>query len=476
MDGTLRATAAVLCACSLYACTQPPPVRAERPPDEAAAPRAPAKPATSDAGARPAESAEPPKPASGPVPAPPPPPRPLPVPPAEEPDIRVRIAALAPGTAATVGGGGQRLVVVPVAPDAEGAGASRPAPRMAAPVQASLGASGWSLRDAAGMSISWPAEVTQLRLDAASGPAQVQWNGAQWPGHMRLVRTPAGGIDIVMDVPMERYLPGVIAKELYGSWDLDTFKAQAVAARSYAVVEDDRWSERRHYDVVAGEQSQAWIGETSNPTALQAVRDTRGMVLVHEGRVVPGYYSSACGGRPATARGAITENPHHGIPPLGAGDAGARKGECCQSTKVATWEARVPVKALLERVRAWGRANGRADLAALPGITGIAVKSRNSAGRAVAFSIASGAGAPAEIGAEDLRTAINAAGDRSTSIRSSDCSVRIKAGMAEFEGRGFGHGAGMCQHGAQSMATRGSAWDAILARYYPGARVERAWR
>ena len=414
--------------------------------------------------------------ASGPpLPPPPPPPRPRPLPPAHEPDIRVRIAEVDPGAAARVGARGQRLQLSIAQMDGHETPPSGSGPRvLSGPVEFSSSASGWSARDAAGVTASWPAGTAQLQVEAASGPAQVEWSGSTWPGRMRLVRMPSGGIDVVMDVPMETYLPGVIAKELYGSWDLDTYKAQAIAARSYAVVEDDRWSERRHFDVVAGEQSQAWVGATSNPTALQAVRETRGMVLVHDGLVVPAYYSSACGGRPATARGAITDNPHHAIAPISAGE-GAARSACCERTKVATWKATVPATKVAERLRNWGRSNWRPDVAAIESISAIRPASRNAAGRTVAFTLTTPKG-EVTLGAEELRTAINAARDRATSIRSSDCTITLARGTMEFSGRGFGHGVGMCQHGAQEMAKAGNGWREILARYYPSSRVETAWR
>jgi stage II sporulation protein D len=387
----------------------------------------------------------------------------------------VRIAEVDAGSPARVGARGQRLrvsIARMVADETLPSGGGVQV--LSGPVEFGLAPTGWTARDAAGMRAAWPAEVAQLQVTAASGPSQVDWSGSTWPGDMRLVRVQSGGIDVVMDVPMETYLPGVVAKELYGSWDLDTYKAQAIAARSYAVVEDDRWSERRHFDVVAGEQSQAWIGATQNPTALQAVRETRGMVLVHEGLVVPGYYSSACGGRPATARGAITDNPHHEIAPIATGNGAARSG-CCERTKVATWSATIPASKVAERLRAWGRSNWRPDVAAIESISAVAPARRNSAGRTVAFTLATPKGS-VTIGAEELRTAINAARDRATSIRSSDCTITLARGSMEFSGRGFGHGAGMCQHGAQEMARRGTGWREILARYYPQAGIETAWR
>ena len=473
----LGRAALVTCVAALvWGCSQPPRGQAAARVPEPAFRRGPDAPAPrsqpDDAYGTPAaESAA----AGPPVPPPPPPPRPRPAPPGYEPDIRVRIAEVDPGAAARIGGRGQRLrlAIARMAED-ETMPAQGTAYVLSGPIECSRTAAGWSARDSAGMRAAWPADVAQLHVTAASGPSQIEWDGTTWPGQMRLVLVPSGGIDVVMDVPMETYLPGVVAKELYGSWDLDTYKAQAIAARSYAVVEDDRWSERRHYDVVAGEQSQAWIGATKNPTALQAVRETRGMVLVHDGLVVPAYYSSACGGRPATARGAITDNPHHAIAPISAGDGAARSG-CCERTKVATWTATIPASKVAERLRAWGRSSWRPDVAAIESISAVAPARRNAAGRTVAFTLTTPKG-QVTIGAEELRTAINAARDKATSIRSSDCTITMARGSMEFAGRGFGHGAGMCQHGAQEMARGGTGWKEILARYYPHSRVETAWR
>lgn len=45
----------------------------------------------------------------------------------------------------------------------------------------------------------------------------------------------------------------------------------------------------------------------------------------------------------------------------------------------------------------------------------------------------------------------------------------------EIRGRGFGHGVGICQYGAEEMASRGASSREILERYYPGANVYQAW-
>ena len=53
--------------------------------------------------------------------------------------------------------------------------------------------------------------------------------------------------------------------------------------------------------------------------------------------------------------------------------------------------------------------------------------------------------------------------------------LRMGAKGFVFTGRGFGHGVGMCQHGAQATAKAGKSWQQILERYYPKAQCVRAW-
>ena len=71
--------------------------------------------------------------------------------------------------------------------------------------------------------------------------------------------------------------------------------------------------------------------------------------------------------------------------------------------------------------------------------------------------------------AEDLRLAIDSSGRR---IKSTVCHVVPWGdGWAFLSGRGWGHGVGMCQCGAEGMARGGSSAEEILQHYYPGAQI-----
>jgi len=409
-----------------------------------------------------------------------------PLPPRTEPTVRVRIASVRGGDVDLSVTGGVLEV-------AEVGGRASIARGRALSVRHDGAA--WIVRaDGAPVSVPGggdgqlsPARVLEVRARASSGEElPITYAGSRWPGVMRLharAEPSPGSIDIVAMVPMERYLPGVLAKELYRSWDLETYRAQAIAARSYAVCEAAHWADRRHFDLVAGEASQAWIGETTLPQATRAVSDTRGMLLLYEDRVVPAYYSSCCGGAAANAIDTVTRNPMHDIAPLAAGrSASGARPECCRQSPTYAWSETMPVDEVSRRINAWGRSTGRADAAALRAVVDIRPARVSTSGRPVDFRVRDSAGATAEISAESLRLAMNApdpmrsaSASPSRRIKSGFVEVRVVGGSVTFSGRGHGHGVGLCQYGAEAMSRAGGSWKQILARYYPGAEPSRCW-
>ena len=77
----------------------------------------------------------------------------------------------------------------------------------------------------------------------AAGGAVVRVNDADYAGSIVLHGLDdAATFDVVNHLPMEQYLPGVLTRELYASWHLETFRAQAIAARSYALAAVARWT------------------------------------------------------------------------------------------------------------------------------------------------------------------------------------------------------------------------------------------
>lgn len=104
------------------------------------------------------------------------------------------------------------------------------------------------------------------------------------------------GMTVVNTLPIEEYLYGIIAKEISPNWPLEAVKAQAVAARTYALYNKNK-HQNDGYDVCATTDCQVYGGRESEvPRAIKAVDATAGQVILYQGKLIPAYFHSSSGG------------------------------------------------------------------------------------------------------------------------------------------------------------------------------------
>ncbi len=104
---------------------------------------------------------------------------------------------------------------------------------------------------------------------------------------------------VVNVVALEGYLQGVVAGEMPHSWPAEALKAQAVAARSYALA---NLVKGKPFDLYSDVRSQVYLGVAGEkPTTTDAVRETAGEVALYGGNVASTLYFSSSGGRTASA-------------------------------------------------------------------------------------------------------------------------------------------------------------------------------
>ena len=281
--------------------------------------------------------------------------------------------------------------------------------------------------------------------------------------------------NLVEHVSMEDYIPGVLMGELYAGWTFSCFAAQAVAARSFACMEHQMRS-HRDWDVVASPSSQAYIGITDDRTAHEAQAMTRGMVLAWNDQLVPGYFSSCCGGLAATAVRQISPSPVNDIPPLMGHDG----RDPCTNSPLHDWTIDRSARTFHRRLRSWAAHTGHASLRALTSIKSIATQERNQHGRPTVLRIKDRSGRTVDLDLQDFLAAANFEGagspaTRTRSLWSGWSEGSADRGRIKFSGHGFGHGVGLCQYGAQELGTRGKSFREILSWYYPGAEIHVAW-
>lgn len=364
---------------------------------------------------------------------------------------------------------------------------------LSAPVDFGLSDSTWLLTDARGGRSVIPRSGFKGQdplVITPVGPSGITFGSGVFPGEVRLVPRRDGAaeartFDVIEHIPLEQYLPGVISRELFANWSLDTFKAQVVAARSYALHERARSiGEGAAFDLEASQQDQAYNGATANPTAIRAAAETRGQVLKWNGQVLRAYYSSCCGGRPGSAKDTWPTRAGFEFNLAEPIQARVRDFDCpCNASQRYRWTVSRDRGELVRRLAAYGRSENFA-IRGLSSLSKVIVATVNNAGRPASYRISDASGKWYTLSAEQLRLACNFTGNGAGESIPLDAKARVSSGDLQFtftgdtvkiDGRGFGHGVGLCQFGAEGMAKQGKSWTDILKAYYPGAALDRMY-
>jgi len=303
-----------------------------------------------------------------------------------------------------------------------------------------------------------------LWVSQTVGAAQRQ---RAYRGILRFIPAEGGAICVVNVLSAEAYLAGVLANELPKSWHVEAYKAQAVAARSYALAERNL---RTRYDFDVGDSaaSQVYGGySTETRTAWEAVHATWGIVTTYRGAggktyLLKAYYHSTCGGETASA-GSIFGGPTP--PPLAGGVACTY---CVRSTKF-RWPDVVLTK---QEIGDALKRSGDADLARLGPVDQVEVAATNGpGGRAEQIRMADTAGAAVLVQANYWRALVGNGRVPSTWFTLRDQGDRLLV----TDGRGYGHGVGLCQWGAEYLAEHGQTGEQILRYYYPTVELLKAY-
>ena len=257
---------------------------------------------------------------------------------------------------------------------------------------------------------------------------------------------------------MEEYVAHVVAGEVVPTWRPDALRAQAVAARTYTVsllLAGEAATPRRLYGTdTSTDPAEAQAYSPVVPPAVQAaVAATRGEILVYGGRPIVALFSACAAGRTAGLRESFPRDPRQApyLRPVASACDRAAPGS----------------------IRRWAVALTTAELAAAAGVPPAAVDRveiarRGPSGRAVFLRIG-----PRQVHAVDLRRQVGPNRLKSTWLTEIEA---LEGGVWIFRGRGWGHGVGLDQWGAEAMARAGRGYREILAHYYPGTRLVELYR
>lgn len=261
-------------------------------------------------------------------------------------------------------------------------------------------------------------------------------------GSLELLAKPNNSISVVNVVPMNDYLAGVIESEGGGGRNLEYYKVQALMSRTY-VLRNLKRHEKDGYEVCDRVHCQAYHNMLRHTPAIEeAVTATNGEVLVDaHGELVTAYFSANCGGQ--TCEPSYVWN--NSISYLQT-----FKDTFCIHTRQAQWKTSV------------AKSNWKSFLESEYGIyekdLGEDLYNFNQEQRR-AFYIHPSLGIPLR----DLRAKFK--------LKSTYFSTYLEGDRVIIEGRGFGHGVGLCQEGAMQMAKYGYNYRQISRFYFTGVRI-----
>ena len=284
----------------------------------------------------------------------------------------------------------------------------------------------------------------------------------QYRGKLRLIRRTGKSLLAVNVVALEDYVASVVNGETPATFPLEARKAQAIVARTYALFEA---SQRVSvpFDVYADARSQEYPGfqyrtrdgrrlAGENAQSRRIAKSTMGLVCTHQGRLFHTYYSAVCGGRTLRGTEVFSDagRPFHSV-------------EChwCRAAKRYRWKTTVDAATLSKALQKFLSSGNRR----FGSLRSIRRNSPSALGRMDRFTVSDGRRRYQLTGAE-VRSLLGA-----SRLPSSRFDIRLSGSKAWFEGRGHGHGVGMCQWGAAGLAKSGRSAAAILRHYYRGIRI-----
>jgi stage II sporulation protein D len=289
------------------------------------------------------------------------------------------------------------------------------------------------------------------------------------------------GITAINVVDLEAYLLGVVPREIgkRPMADLEAVKAQAIAARTYAIG-NLGVRENLGFDYFASVQDQVYGGALDeDSTATRAVLETRGEIVTYHGTPILAYYSSTCGGRTA----AIEESwpwraPLPYLRSVSDRIPGTDEHYCSTSNRFrwsTSWTRAQLLATLGQTLRAYTGASGL-DIAR---VEDIRIQSTGESGRVTLQLTADSV--RYTLRADSLRWVLRTpAGGGLNSSRIERIEVPPDgdgSGVAALtvHGGGWGHAIGMCQVGALGRARSGQTYDQILKTYYQGTEIRKLY-
>lgn len=303
-------------------------------------------------------------------------------------------------------------------------------------------------------------ELPEAKTEISESPAET--DGKNEEDILKVLDFTSGQ---VMELSMREYVIGAVLAEMPATYQSEALKAQAVAARTYAVRQREKQrispepelmgadisnDSTKYQAYFTPEQAKKFYGsgyDSYLKKAEEAVDSTDRLIMVYEGEPIVAAFHSLSGGRTESAEIVWGSPVDYLIPVESSGDENAPS--YLEEKNFSSGELR----ALLEK------AIPKADFSGSEN-KWLSVTETSASGTVIKMSVGG-----EEISGADFRKFL--------SLRSANFTIKYDDGEFSITTRGYGHGVGLSQYGANSMAENGSGFEEILTHYYTGAALEK---
>ncbi len=266
--------------------------------------------------------------------------------------------------------------------------------------------------------------------------------------------------DKVEEVKLDDYIACVVSAEMPVSYELEALKAQAVVARTYTIYKITTSKKHENADICDKSTCcQAWISkenrlkkwkeEEANDNwnkIIKAVNETVGKIITYEGKPINAFFHANSGGK--------TQIPFYvwggsGYPYLQVVETSGEDAYSQYSS-----EAKFTKEEFIETIK---KEHGDFKID-FDEKNCIEIKERDESDRVVTVKIGN-----INLSGVEARTLLG--------LRSANFTVEISKNEVKFKVIGYGHGVGMSQTGADSLAKQGKTYEEIIKHFYTGVQI-----
>ncbi len=314
-----------------------------------------------------------------------------------------------------------------------------------------------------------------IKIWCPGGSGLFKIGGRTYRGELLVHNAGGSRIMAVNRLPLEEYLRSVVPSEIGnpGGGAYQAMKVQAVCARSYAMALMSQ-NRKFSYDLTADTGDQVYKGNSNEHHLTDsAVYETAGECLAYDGQVLTSFYHSTCGGRtadPVEVWGELFAERNSWLRPV---DDGSWDSESRWASWSVSWSRKQLLLQLKQNLPAVVKLSG----AEIGEPTDIEVMSKGPSGRNTLLKVTTDKRV-LQVAGDNIRRALRQ--PDGSMLPSTMFDLNLQRGGASgvsivANGRGFGHGLGMCQSGAIARANAGQGYREILDHYFPKARLAKIY-